>query len=69
MAKQKLSPVVLLPNGLTGAYFAPNCFYCLQAINPETPKHDVKEPQDPVPWPGQPLGYLANLTAGALRMS
>jgi hypothetical protein len=65
----KISPLVLLPHGDTGAFFSPNCFYNLNAINPNFPKHDVREPQDPVPWPGQQLGYAANLIAGALRMS
>ena len=69
MAKKEVSPMVLLPGGQTGAFFSKDCFYCLQAINPAAPKHDVKEPVDPTPWPGLPLSFTANVKAGANRMS
>jgi hypothetical protein len=60
---------VYLPNGHIGAFFSPNCFINLHAINTELPLHEEKEPQDPVNWPGLPLSFKANLIAGANRMS
>ncbi|BDD79536.1 hypothetical protein [Burkholderia phage FLC9] len=69
MAKQeKLVPLVHLPHGEIGAFFSPNCLYNLNAINPESPKHD-NTPTDSVPWPGMPLSFTANVKAGANRMS
>jgi hypothetical protein len=69
MAKEKISPLVHLPNGEVGAFFSPNCFFNLNVICPDRPKMEAEEPQDPVPWPGLPLSYKANVIAGANRMS
>jgi hypothetical protein len=69
VAKEKLIPLVHLPHGEVGAFFSPNCFYNLSAINPAMPKMDAQGPQDPVAWPGMQLSYKANVIAGANRMS
>jgi hypothetical protein len=69
LAKKEMTPLVLLPHGEMGAFFSPNCFYNLNAINPQSPRHDVKEPQDPVAWPGMELSHKSNVIAGANRMS
>lgn len=69
MAKEKLSPLVHLPHGEVGAFFSPNCFYNLHAINRAMPRMEASEPQDPVAWPGLPLSFSANVKAGANRMS
>jgi hypothetical protein len=69
MAKEKISPLVYLPNGEVGAFFSSNCFFNLKAISPDRPKMEPEEPQDPVPWPGMELSYKANVIAGANRMS
>lgn len=69
MAKEKISPLVYLPNGEVGAFFSPNCFFNLKAISEDRPKMEPDEPQDPVNWPGLPLSYKANVIAGANRMS